>query len=264
MAVIKFGNIGKGIDLTNLNLFDIFDYDYYSSSSKSLKLYDDSANYALFTGTGLTYKLSGGNIVGVTGGTVTGLKFLKDGVTAFNATGLKVSAAALGKAYFAGDDDAFVKVVQSGSDTVTGSKYADTLTGYDGNDTIYGGAGKDTLIGGKGADDLYGGTGGDTFVFNAISESTVAASGRDTIFDFSRTAGDKIKLNVIDANTKVAGDQAFSFIGTKAFSGKAGELRYVKQASDTYVYADVNGDKKADFAIHFDDPISFKATDFFL
>ncbi|WP_436041195.1 M10 family metallopeptidase C-terminal domain-containing protein, partial [Rhizobium sp. LjRoot98] len=88
------------------------------------------------------------------------------------------------------------------------------------------------------------------------ADSTVAVSGRDTIFDFSGTGGDRIDLSAIDANTAASGNQAFTYVGTAAFTGKAGELRYVKAASDTYVYGDVNGDGKADFAIHLDDAVS--------
>jgi hypothetical protein len=33
-------------------------------------------------------------------------------------------------------------------------------------------------------------------------------------------------------------------------------VRYVKGASDTYVYGDVNGDARADFAVHLDDAVS--------
>ena len=83
----------------------------------------------------------------------------------------------------------------------------------------------------------------------------MAATGRDTIFDFSGIGGDRLDLSAIDAKSSVSGDQAFTFIGTAAFSGKAGELNYSKQASDTYIYGDTNGDKKADFAIHLDDAV---------
>ena len=84
----------------------------------------------------------------------------------------------------------------------------------------------------------------------------MSVSGRDTIFDFSGTGGDRIDLSAIDANTAASGNQAFNYIGNAAFTGKAGELRTVKSASDTYVYGDVNGDGKADFAVHLDDAIS--------
>ena len=73
------------------------------------------------------------------------------------------------------------------------------------------------LNGGAGADVLTGGAGADVFRFSALTDSTVAVGGRDTIRDF--VSGDKIDLHLIDANASLAGDQAFGFIGTNAFSG---------------------------------------------
>jgi uncharacterized protein YkwD len=146
------------------------------------------------------------------------------------------------------------------SSAATGQK----LFGNDAVNVLKGNAGNDTLYGAGGADDLYGGTGKDVFLFTDVSDSKVKSTGRDTIFDFSGTGGDKINLSGIDAISKTTKDDDFSFIGTKAFTGHAGELRYEKQASDTYVYADVNGDKKADFAIHLDDVVALQKGYFLL
>jgi Ca2+-binding RTX toxin-like protein len=146
------------------------------------------------------------------------------------------------------------------SQTLNGAGGADEIDGGAGNDKLYGYAGKDKLIGGTGKDTLTGGTDADLFVFRNAAESKGATV--DTILDFSRSQKDKIDLSQIDANSKLAGSQDFSFIGTKNFSGKAGELRYEKHASDSYVYGDLNGDKKIDFAIHFDDPLAFSKGDF--
>ena len=44
----------------------------------------------------------------------------------------------------------------------------------------------------------------------------------------------------------------------------AGELRYEKHASYSIAYADVNGDKKADFAIKFDGAVTLYKDDFLL
>ncbi|CAN7564669.1 M10 family metallopeptidase [Rhizobium sp. LjRoot98] len=140
----------------------------------------------------------------------------------------------------------------------------DTLLGMTGNDSLFGGAGSDSLNGGRGADKLTGDAGADTFVFTSILDSTNIASNRDTIFDFRGSERDRINLSGIDADTTIAGNQAFKFIGTSAFSGAAGELRYVKKASDTYIYGDVNGDRKIDFAIHLDDAITMQKGYFLL
>jgi Ca2+-binding RTX toxin-like protein len=132
----------------------------------------------------------------------------------------------------------------------TGTTKADKMVGGPGDDTFDGRAGNDTLEGAKGADKLKGGLGADKFVFRSLADSTVNKTGRDVISDFSQAQRDTIDLRPIDANTKKKGsNEAFAFIGKKAFSGKAGELRFEKEKGVTYVYGDVNGDRKADFAI---------------
>jgi hypothetical protein len=47
----------------------------------------------------------------------------------------------------------------------------------------------------------------------------------------------------------VAGNQAFSFIGSAAFSGVAGQLRYTNYSGTIIIDADVNGDSTADIQI---------------
>lgn len=164
--------------------------------------------------------------------------------------------------------DAYVSIERltgsSHADKLYGNAGANLLTGGSGHDLLNGGSGNDTLYGGLGADDLVGGTGGDKFVFKTLADSIVAMAGRDTIFDFSGTGGDRINLSAIDANSVKSGNQAFTYLGTAAFTGNAGELRYIKQASDNYVYCDTNGDKKIDFAIHLDDAISLSKGYFIL
>lgn len=147
-----------------------------------------------------------------------------------------------------------------GKNVLKGTAGHDVLNGKGGDDVLYAGTGNDKFTGGIGQDKLYDEAGADAFIFTSVKDTTVAVAGRDTIYDF--TSADLINLSAIDANTKWSGNQAFGFIGTEAFSGKAGELSYDKQSSDTYVYGDVNGDMKADFAIHLDDPYSFTKGDF--
>lgn len=149
-------------------------------------------------------------------------------------------------------------------ENAVGGRGNDTLAGDSGNNILKGGAGNDRIEGGLGADKLYGGSGADTFFFRSVKDSTVAASGRDKIHDFSKSQKDKLDLSAIDANTKAGGNQAFDFIGTKKFSKTAEELRYEKKNGDTYVYGDVNGDGKADFAIVLDPSLSLSKSDFIL
>lgn len=169
-------------------------------------------------------------------------------------------------------DPAYIRPTEK-ADVLRGSKLADTINGLggndriasrEGNDRLIGGAGNDTLTGGKGADVLHGSAGADIFVFRSITDSTVSASGRDTIGDFSRKQGDRIDLKGIDADTTIDGDQAFGFIATQGFHKKAGELRYEIKGGDTYLFGDVNGDGKADFSIRAEGGIAFTKYDFIL
>jgi Ca2+-binding RTX toxin-like protein len=150
----------------------------------------------------------------------------------------------------------------AGKDTISGIGGADTLYGEAGDDNIAGGAGNDLLVGGAGIDELLGGADADTFVFNAISETTV--SGRDTIDDFQQGL-DHIDLSAIDANVGASGDQAFSFIGSVAFSHAAAQLRQTGDgAGNTIIEGDVQGDGVADFQILLKGTYALTGSDFVL
>ncbi|MBR0556564.1 hypothetical protein J5J10_12825 [Ciceribacter sp. L1K23] len=146
----------------------------------------------------------------------------------------------------------------------TGNSLANTIAGNTANNTLKGLSGNDKLSGDLGADKLYGGTGTDQFIFKSVTDSTVASSGRDTIYDFSHAQKDRIVLSSIDSDTKASGNQAFTFIGKSAFSHDAGELRYKFSGSSTIVEGDVNGDGKADFAILLSTKIDLVKGDFIL
>jgi Ca2+-binding RTX toxin-like protein len=150
------------------------------------------------------------------------------------------------------------------ANVIKGYSGVDHLSGEGGNDKLLGGMGRDVLAGGKGADELLGGDQADTFLYKSLGDSTVAAANRDTIHDFHRGEGDLIDLNQIDANTKIDDDDAFTLIGRDAFHNKAGELRYEFADGDTFLYGDVNGDGKADFALEVLGKIKFHAADFVL
>ena len=119
------------------------------------------------------------------------------------------------------------------------------IRGGDAVDHLTGDVGDDTLTGNGGADQLQGGAGKDVFVYERLSDSTIKAS--DLITDLG--TGDTIDLHQIDANTKVAGNQAFNIVNK--FTKHAGELvlTYDSSHDRTSVSGDVNGDGKADFTI---------------
>jgi len=137
----------------------------------------------------------------------------------------------------------------SGNDKLIGNDAGNTLDAGAGDDNLTGGGGNDRLIGGSGTDSLTGGTGSDTFVF-ASGDST--GLGRDVIADFEKGL-DRIDLS---------GAGATSFIGNAAFSGSAGQVRYVTFSDTTIIEVDSNGDRLTDLQIQLSDEYVLDNLDF--
>jgi Ca2+-binding RTX toxin-like protein len=167
------------------------------------------------------------------------------------------------------------------NDSLRGDGGANVLAGWDGSDTLVGGGGNDRLlgdgeiatfgpgpsggavaimatgaedpvgndilIGGAGADRLNGGPGADNFVYLSVGDSTISAP--DRLEDFRHSEADLIDLAAIDAKSATGADEAFTFVGSAAFTGTAGELRVSAVSGGFMLLGDVNGDASADFAI---------------
>lgn len=126
-----------------------------------------------------------------------------------------------------------------GNDKLTGTAGADTFLPKLGTDTVDGGAGKDYLNGGAGADKTVFGPG----------EAAATRADADTIVGFSHLEGEKIDVSLIDANNTGGGNQAFSFIGSAAFTA-AGQLHVVQDsAALNWLEGDTHGDHVADLVI---------------
>jgi hypothetical protein len=151
----------------------------------------------------------------------------------------------------------------SGDDQIFGGNGSDWIAGGRGDDWLWGGKGRDVLTGDAGTDFLIGGSGADRFLFGSKDHSR-PGDARDVILDFSHAENDRIDLSWIDANSRSRGNQAFTFIDTKDFSGKAGELRV--QAGDGFliVQGDINGNKVADIEIEVHGASTLVASDFVL
>jgi serralysin len=203
--------------------------------------------------------------------------YLPDGVGGF-ATGDRllnfenVTGSAHGDTLF-GNNIANVLNGGAGSDILYGDDGNDSLYGGDGRDTLFGGSGVDLLFGGGDADTLSGGDGADRINGGAGNDSATGGSGndvfvftdlggRDSVTDFRR-GQDKIDLSGIDAISSTAADDAFKWIGSKGFSGSAGEVRSYKDHGDYFLAGDVNGDGIADFVIALDN-VQLTQSDIFL
>jgi Ca2+-binding RTX toxin-like protein len=156
--------------------------------------------------------ITGGSQTTFTSGTVTSLRggFTEGISTAeeFRITGASILATALQTAMVSADgtdDQALLRSIYRGADTITLSSFDDYAYGFGGNDTISGeggndrlfgqggvdsvsgGAGLDTLSGGFGADRLNGGAAADVLRGNNGGDILTGGTGAD-IFEFR--AGD--------------------------------------------------------------------------
>jgi len=250
-------NSNYGFDAYTIDFSTIYYASSYDYSSSVFRAKYSGGAVDEFKGTG--FKYSGGV---PTGGTVTSYSLSHDGKVEASIKGISVAATAIvstAKTWSTTDDSALIAKALTGGDTFNGGSGSDTFNAFAGNDKLNGNDGYDTLVGGRGDDVLYGGrdqdfltggSGNDTFVYKSVKESRATYYERDTIVALAK--GDKIDLSAIDANSLTRSNNGFGFIGGKEFTGKAGELRYEKGPYETNIFADINGDKKADFSIHLD------------
>lgn len=154
----------------------------------------------------------------------------------------------------------------TGADILTGNDGTNVIDGGNGADQLSGGGGADILIGGGGRDMLQGGGGADVFRFAAIGELPgTTATAAEAILDFSSVQGDRIDLSGIDAVRQTTGvNDAFTWIGSGAFTKTAGQLRYAVTNGVGLVSGDIDGNGTADFAIRIDKAPPLGALDFVL
>jgi len=140
-------------------------------------------------------------------------------------------------------------------ENVWGSQYDDTLRGDSGDNVLFGAKGQDVLAGGKGSD---------RFVYGSPNESTRLRP--DIIQDFVK-GEDIIDLSGLDnvLTAFAAGSQpAPSMTFVDSFSGVAGQVMARPQGGATMVYADLDGDRVADFVIQLSNSVPLTANDFWL
>ena len=139
----------------------------------------------------------------------------------------------------------------------TGNTLNNTITGNTAANTFNGGNGNDNLNGGLGKDSLTGSTGVDKFIYRSTADSRVGSAVRDVITDFRKGApSEKIDLSEIDAYSKTTGNQAFTYIGSNAFTGSKGEVRF----SGGVLQMNTGTDKIADMEIALSGVTAFSST----
>lgn len=169
-----------------------------------------------------------------------------------------------------GDDD--VLAGGNGDDELNGDGDNDLIDGGKGDDYINGGLLNDTMIGGTGRDTMEGISGNDVFVFRSIRDSDARLSRADQVWQFSNAGvdpmngADLLDLSQIDAIPSTAGDDALTFIGTEAFSGSGGEVRWsaIAGTGGLVVEIDIDGAGSPDMSIWLVQTAAILEADFLL
>jgi Ca2+-binding RTX toxin-like protein len=222
------------------------------------------------------------------GATKASLDFTPDAAYAF-IPGAAVSYATTTKTTLTGTTGPQMLIGLSGNDTITAGSGRTIIDGGSGNDTLYagsgvdviyagsgdtviwGGSGKDTMHGGSGTTVMHagtgqtimqGGSGADTFVFSPGHTGGLTATSADIIEQLHTRFGDLIDLSAFDA--LLPAGQHLSFIGTAAFDGHAGEVRYSVSGSTLTLFGDMTGSKTASFEIVVNHSTGLIASNFIL
>jgi len=118
-------------------------------------------------------------------------------------------------------------------------------------DVLFGKGGNDWLVAShNGQDELNGGEGADQFIFSAIDSLSLGSNDQlDKIVDFGLLgAVDNVNVFDIDAKASVAGNNSFTFIGSKPFSAE-GQLSARQVGADTVLSLNTTGTAGAEMQI---------------
>jgi Ca2+-binding RTX toxin-like protein len=152
------------------------------------------------------------------------------------------------------------------TDTAKRGSETDTLTGIEGAiagggaDRFWGDGGANWFQGGGGKDTFTGGAGRELYDYNLTSASPTG-SGRDVITDFAHLT-DKIDLMGIDADSTVAGNQAFRWVGSAALTGP-GEVGFFTSGGNTIVRMSTDADAASEGEIQLTGIKTLTALDFY-
>ena len=115
---------------------------------------------------------------------------------------------------------------------------------------------------GGGRDTATGGAARDVFDYDHTSDSRPGAANRDVITDFAPNS-DRIDLTGIDANSLLAGNQAFLWLGDGPLSGP-GQVNFITSGGNTIIQASTDADATPELQIRLTGSVTLSEGDFFL
>ncbi len=135
-----------------------------------------------------------------------------------------------------------------GTASATGVILNDDIASTAADQALSGTQAADVFLLGGGRDTVLGGAGVDLFLLQPAALGVAAAAATEFL-DFDPLAGERLNLTGIDAVAATPGDDVFAFIGTEAFNGTPGQLRWEEQGAFRLIQGNVNADTTADLTL---------------
>lgn len=134
---------------------------------------------------------------------------------------------------------------KSNDQVLRGKRGNDVLIGRGRQELLAGGPGDDLLEGRGGSESMRGDAGADFFRF---TQTDTEAGEIDRILDFNPQQGDRLGINAVLGLSDSLAGQGWTYIGSDAFNGTAGQLRF----GNGLLQGDLNGNARADLQIRLD------------
>lgn len=220
----------RGLDIYQNIRTALFIPDAANGGTGGFKAQFAVASWVQITGFGFAYAATPFGTVPYVG-TTTATSTYINAVLAYTVTGLSITQEQAGK-YIVMPAAEVSNIVFGGSDTLIGSKFADTLDGFGGADTMKGGAGNDTYYVDSSADSVIELAGGGTLdtVLARVSYTLQAKQEIEALSAASAKSTAKLVLTGNEFANTITGNA-----GDNTLNGRAGaDVMKGLAGSDTY------------------------------